>query len=242
MMEHPAYSRLYAFYDQDWGNWSCQYLSLLKKVFQQLPTPSKVLDIACGTGALAALLSEMGHCVTGIDLSPEMIWCACSKNIPGAVFEVQDMTRFNVNGKYDLAINTFDAFNYMLEREGVECFFKNVFEKLKPKSFLIFDFNTENLYTYYHKGEIIRDINGVRFKQLRSYSKEKNLAVTIFEFPDGEIEKHFQRAYSLEDIKQIYESTGFKLENAFGGFNFESYNKNSLRCICVLRKPGQKIR
>jgi len=37
------------------------------------PTPQRVLDIGCGTGAMGLLFAEMGHRVTGIDLSEEMM-------------------------------------------------------------------------------------------------------------------------------------------------------------------------
>src|SRR5687767_11187994 len=37
------------------------------------PSPAKILDLGCGTGSLSVLLAEMGHAVTGIDLSPRMI-------------------------------------------------------------------------------------------------------------------------------------------------------------------------
>jgi ubiquinone/menaquinone biosynthesis C-methylase UbiE len=41
---------------------------------RDLPSPSlKVLDIGCGTCAMGLLVAEMGHRVTGIDLSEEMI-------------------------------------------------------------------------------------------------------------------------------------------------------------------------
>ncbi|CAN5569079.1 class I SAM-dependent methyltransferase [soil metagenome] len=36
-------------------------------------TPAVILDIGCGTGSLSLLLAELGHVVTGIDLSPAMI-------------------------------------------------------------------------------------------------------------------------------------------------------------------------
>jgi SAM-dependent methyltransferase len=36
-------------------------------------SPGSILDLGCGTGSLAVLLAEMGHSVTGIDLSPRMI-------------------------------------------------------------------------------------------------------------------------------------------------------------------------
>jgi ubiquinone/menaquinone biosynthesis C-methylase UbiE len=40
---------------------------------------SDVLDIGCGTGSLSILLAELGHRVTGVDLSPAMIALAKAK-------------------------------------------------------------------------------------------------------------------------------------------------------------------
>ena len=42
-------------------------------------TRSAVLDIGCGTGSLSVVLAELGHTVTGIDLSPAMISLARTK-------------------------------------------------------------------------------------------------------------------------------------------------------------------
>ena len=44
-----------------------------------VPPGSTVLDVGCGTGSLAVLLSEGGHAVTGVDLSPRMIEAAEAK-------------------------------------------------------------------------------------------------------------------------------------------------------------------
>lgn len=41
--------------------------------------PKDVLDVGCGTGFLALLFAEMGHRVTGIDLSPKMVEIAGDK-------------------------------------------------------------------------------------------------------------------------------------------------------------------
>ncbi|MFE4536239.1 methyltransferase domain-containing protein [Streptomyces scopuliridis] len=42
-------------------------------------TPSRVLDLGCGTGSLALLAAEQGHRVTAVDLSPRMVGLARSK-------------------------------------------------------------------------------------------------------------------------------------------------------------------
>lgn len=43
------------------------------------PTTATILDIGCGTGSLSLVLAELGHKVTGIDLSPSMISHAQAK-------------------------------------------------------------------------------------------------------------------------------------------------------------------
>ena len=42
-------------------------------------TNATILDIGCGTGSLSVVLAELGHQVTGIDLSPSMISLARTK-------------------------------------------------------------------------------------------------------------------------------------------------------------------
>src|ERR1051325_9609955 len=42
-------------------------------------TQATILDIGCGTGSLSIVLAELGHTVTGIDLSPAMISLAQTK-------------------------------------------------------------------------------------------------------------------------------------------------------------------
>jgi ubiquinone/menaquinone biosynthesis C-methylase UbiE len=47
------------------------WLELLSSAAGQ--TPARALDVGCGTGFLALRLAELGHTVTGVDLSPQMI-------------------------------------------------------------------------------------------------------------------------------------------------------------------------
>src|SRR5256885_4271530 len=47
------------------------WLDLLSRLAGR--SPGRVLDVGCGTGFLALRFAELGHTVTGIDLSPQMI-------------------------------------------------------------------------------------------------------------------------------------------------------------------------
>lgn len=63
---------------------------VLRPMLESLP-PGRVLDAACGTGAVAQQLVELGHDVVGIDSSEAMLSRA-RRAVPEARFELGDLT------------------------------------------------------------------------------------------------------------------------------------------------------
>ena len=64
------------------------------------------LDAACGTGRHAAYLASLGHRVTGIDSTAEMLSLAMAK-VPAAQFQNADLTAIPLSdGEVDLAVCT----------------------------------------------------------------------------------------------------------------------------------------
>ena len=61
------------------------------------PGPLRVADLGCGTGSLSLLLNDLGHLVTGLDLSPRMIELARSK-APAVRFVEGDAARPDLPG------------------------------------------------------------------------------------------------------------------------------------------------
>ncbi len=78
--------------------------------FTQLIKPGgRILDIGCGTGRpIAEFLSLSGFCVTGIDISNEMIKKARAANLENASFLKQDIMDYSTDIKYD-GIIAFDS-------------------------------------------------------------------------------------------------------------------------------------
>jgi len=58
---------------------------IIQKMIESVP-PGRALDAACGTGRYTRYLSELGHTVSAVDLSPEMIERARA-NAPSAEFK-----------------------------------------------------------------------------------------------------------------------------------------------------------
>jgi SAM-dependent methyltransferase len=80
---------------------------------ETLPERGTVLDVGAGTGALSLLAAELGHEVTALDLSPEMLARAERKAKERGL---QERMRFVVGAASDLPAGPFDA---VMERHVV---------------------------------------------------------------------------------------------------------------------------
>src|SRR3989344_4302934 len=97
-----------------------------------------VLDVACGTGTHAKLLSRMGYVVTGIDKNKEMLKIA-RKKTGSSKFFVGDMRTFNLGRKFDVILCMFTAINYNLTAADLIKTLRNFKRHLKKGGVVIFD-------------------------------------------------------------------------------------------------------
>lgn len=233
------YERLSRIYDLDWGNFAVQYVNLINQLLNERDiSRARILDLACGTGTLAIELAKHGHVVTGIDISPQMIARAKSKcsGLSHISFDVQDMTQFHVEDKFDLITCTFDSINYLLNENAVKAMFSRVVSVLRESGLFIFDSNTDRLYINRHRGMHQRKLGEESFIQKLNYDGTKKEATTLFEFSDGEVELHRQRSYDLTELEPILSESGFKILNLFSGFDKKPYDSESERLICMAIK------
>src|SRR3954449_6510689 len=74
----------------------------VRSLVESLP-PGRALDAACGTGRHALRLAELGHDVTGFDVTPEMLRVAAER-VPEGLFVEADLREIPARaGAFDLA-------------------------------------------------------------------------------------------------------------------------------------------
>ena len=106
-----VYDRLMA--DVDYLAWARFYHELMERY--GVPR-GKVCECACGTGSITIALSKMGYQMTGVDLSPDMLFEASQKaRRTGAMipFVRQDMRRLHLHRCMDAVLCTNDGLNYL---------------------------------------------------------------------------------------------------------------------------------
>jgi SAM-dependent methyltransferase len=206
------------FYERYWNEeFHSLAFPILERIWlDRLPAGARILDVCCGTGYLAGLLTERGYKVAGVDASEEMIGFA-RKRVPGAEFQVADATAFQVSGTFQAAVSTFDSLNHLLRLEALEAVFRRVAEALKPGGLFAFDMLLEEAYQT-HWGEsfaLVKDdhvltITGSGFD---FRSRLARCRITMFRKIEGLWKRHDitieERCFSPGEIGSALERAGF---------------------------------
>jgi predicted TPR repeat methyltransferase len=233
------YERLSRVYDLDWSDFSPKYTELIKRILDDNGiAQAKILDLACGTGILAKILSNNGHQVHGIDISPQMIEIARKKStgLPDTAFQVQNMTKFFIDKRFDLITCVFDSINYVLDPSALRSMFTRVHSALNKHGFFLFDSNTHSEYKKYHETGLARVLGEERFTQSFTYDRRKRNAATIFEFLDGAVEVHNQRPYDRADLKPFLKKAGFKKKRFLSLTERRKHGISRGRLVCLAQK------
>lgn len=117
-----------------------QWLAFSKR---HLPaTNLELLELACGTGALAISFAKEGFTVTALDLSEEMLTIAAQRAMAEET-DIQlvegDMLDLSEVGQYQAITCFSDSLCYMANRQEVQQVFDEVFQALVEEGTFIFD-------------------------------------------------------------------------------------------------------
>ena len=213
-----------------------------------------VLDLGCGTGTMTELLAGRGYDMIGIDNAREMLSRAVKKRDASGhdiLYLCQDMREFELYGTVRAVVSVCDSINYILEEEELLQVFRLVNRYLDPEGIFYFDFNT--VYKY---REVIGDATIAENQEHCSfiwenyYQEEGHINeydVTVFtEEEDGRFrrftETHFQRGYSLEEIRYLLEQAGMIFLKARDGDTEGEVTPVSERICVIAREKGKRTK
>ena len=214
-----------------------------------------VLDLGCGTGTVTRLLAEKGYDMIGVDSSEAMLNIALEKeaeNRQNILYLEQDMREFELYGTVRAVVCICDSLNYLLEEEDLLETFRLVNNYLDPGGLFVFDFNTVYKYeTVIGDATIAENREDCSFIWENFYDPEERINeydVTVFvreqEGPEGGLfrrftETHYQRGYTLSDIRGLIEKSGLLFVEALDADTLGEVTAQSERIYCIAREQGK---
>lgn len=98
---------------------------VLRRLIGEIGSGAGMLEVGMGTGWWSRFFVQLGYHVTGVDISPEMVKTARSRNIPNAVFDVADAQQLSFPD------NGFDAATAITSLEFVKNSEKAILEMVR---------------------------------------------------------------------------------------------------------------
>lgn len=234
---------------EEWG----EYLRGLLKEYGA--ESGLVVDLGCGTGAMTEILAGYGYDMIGVDNSEDMLELAMDKKIASGhdiLYLLQDMREFELYGTVRAAVSVCDSVNYITEPEELTEVFRLVNNYLDPGGVFIFDFNTDYKYREILGEQTIAEDRGdCSFIWDNCYYEEEkineyDLTLFIREGSDdnGALyrkyrETHFQRGYTLEEIRELLSSAGLVFQAAYDMDTGEAAWGKSERICVIARECGK---
>lgn len=214
-----------------------------------------VVDLGCGTGTLTEMLAEKGYDMIGVDLSDSMLQAAMQKkekNGSEVLYLQQDMRDLDLYSTVGTVISVCDSLNYILEEAELLTVFEKVNQFLYPGGVFIFDFNTVYKYeTVIGDTTIAENREDCSFIWENFYLPEEEINeydITVFvrEAGNGEeyyrkfTETHYQRGYTVEQIKGLAERAGLKIEAVMDADTHKECTGQTERVYMVARECGKE--
>ena len=212
-----------------------------------------VVELGCGTGSFTQVLKKKGYDIMGIDLSPEMLDLARKKSAEEGLqimYLEQDMRELDLYCTAGTIVSICDSINYILEDEEIIDTFKLVNNFLYPKGIFIFDFNTLHKYRDVIGDTTIaenrEDCSFIWDNYFHEQEHVNEYDLTIFARCDEEgelfrrsVETHFQRGYTLDEMKSFVEEAGLVFISAIDADTHEAPDDDSERIYIVARENGK---
>ena len=227
-----------------YAEWTEYYAGILK---ENGIRDGLVLDLGCGTGSMTELLAGLGYDMIGVDNSEEMLEIASEKKAASGhdiLYLLQDMRELELFGNIRAIVSVCDSMNYILEPEDLKKVFELVKEYLAEDGVFIFDLNTVHNYRDLMGECTIRETREERRFIWENYFSEDEMVneydLTLFIREESDLyrkyeELHYQKAYELEQVKELLLQAGMEFVAAYDAFTHDPVTAESERMYIIAR-------
>lgn len=213
-----------------------------------------LLDLACGTGTLSAMLAKRGYDVIGVDASPDMLSVAQQKQTEQdfeAVFLCQRMEQLDLYGTIDAAICTLDSLNHITKQDDFKEALRRVALFMNDGGVFLFDVNTP----YKHEAVLadntfvydLDDVYCVWQNQYDPATQTTDVTLDLFCYDeendcyDRATERFSERAYALDDIRAWLEEDQFEVLAVLEETGTRPVCDTDERALFVCKKHGTQF-
>lgn len=191
---------------------------------------SKVIDLGCGSGILAALLNENHMDVLGVDISADMLDLA-RKNAPDSTFVQSSIFDFEFEHA-DVISAIGEPFNYLFDHQSsydsLAAIFKRIKQHLNPDGFFLFDILCNGVENKNPHRVIENDDYNMKLDiEIDEASKylTRTIKFTMKDFGEEkeDIEIHRQLLFDVHQVERLLREIGFQVET------WNHYGELSLR-------------
>lgn len=203
-----------------------------------------IVDLACGTGTITAMLAEDGYDMIGVDQSEEMLEFAREKCSETVLLLQQDIRKLDLYGSATAMICVCDGMNYLLEEGDLREVFRRVYTFLDYGGVFLFDLKTAHFYeTVLGDRTIAENREDASLIWENEYDSDTGIheyLITTYRLVDEEEdlferaeELHRQRAYAQETIQGLLAEAGLTCKAVYNAFTKEEPQKESERLYFI---------
>lgn len=183
----------------------------------------RILEVGCGSGRVLQHLLGMGHPVTGVDISEEMLQRARIRLEPYLTKGLlkllnHDFQTGPLQGSFTLGLVTYFTFNYVLDRP--EQFLKHLYQTIFVHGTIMFDLmypktrRSPDIDGQWIKDSLLHEGKSIMVMEKRTWLAKKGIEERVQVFDDGQANPHevvtHRRYYSPGQMAELLLSAGFK--------------------------------
>jgi ubiquinone/menaquinone biosynthesis C-methylase UbiE len=204
------------------------------------PRPVPLLDLCCGSGRHALPLAESGIAAVGLDYSAPLLDLARRRDCRRLVRGDMRALPFG-DGTFAAVVNFSTSFGYFVREGENRAVIAEIERVLKPGGAFLCDTFGRDYVLARLVPEEHRCCGEKDYRIRRSWNPETQRIekeIEVRREGSTEIFRESVRAYTTDELVQLFCAAGLWIESAWGGFDESPAGPQAPRLIVLARKPG----